>query len=149
MKIEAAQRIRDDYKKHLESGNEKSWLNLWVDDKPRLVSVYDRKRVKSILTEEYIGKEAIHKLIFGSREKLAKVSFSEELLDTTCEDTFFWTFLLKIDTKDGYQYENYMICRIAVEGDKVRELVEFGDPRARNDFFLHLKEDDHDLPAHP
>ena len=146
MDIETAKFIWSEYRKYLKNDDEENWINLWLEDsqftendKPQLVIAYGRGGTPPFLAEKYIGRQKIRDLIFGSKKKLEDPRLSEgEIYVTDRNNVFFCIFDLTIKTIDGYLYNNHIICKFSIDGNKIREIVEFCDPRRRNDFFVYL-----------
>ena len=123
------------------SPDKEAWAKLWVDDKPRLAVVYGKAETPPFEAEEYIGKDCICRLIFGAGEKIKSLAFSNEHIYTLSDDhpsMFFWNFDLTIKLESGSPMCNRIICRITVQNGKIKEFVEFGDPRRRNELFARL-----------
>lgn len=139
MDASIAKEVCEHYIQRLRVGDRPAWLDLWVDDSPHLVVAYGRWGSPPFCSEQYVGKEAVAELIFGSSNKLEAPCFSNGHIFLAKEESFFWQFDLQIRTKDGFEYRNHILAKITVVGNKIKEFVEYGDPRRRGEFFYYLE----------
>src|SRR3954453_8780182 len=135
--------IWDDYKRLLKGREYAQWGELWTDDGAFVVA-YGKGRA-SFQEESYAKRENIVHFFSAADKKIADMDFSgcaiyEEKGDPIHmkgedERTFFCIFNLRIVTTDNYNYYNHIACLIKLRGDKIAEIVEYGDPNTRGAFF--------------
>lgn len=127
------------YRESVETGDRVAFRDLWTDD-PRLVVAYGLE-ISPFEAEKYIGKTAIEGLIFGASHRLENPTFSNDRVFLIADDeaAFFWQFHLEIKIKGGGPvFDNDLLVQMTIEDGKIKEFLEFGDPRKRGALFRYL-----------
>jgi hypothetical protein len=118
----------------------KAWLELWAENSKLIVAYgYGDKPFRG---EQHPGKEKIQELIFGKSNILKETKITKEHILIVADEprAFFWQFHLEIKAKDGAVFDNDLLIKISIDDKKkIKEFLEFGDPRKRGKLIDHLK----------
>ena len=122
------------YKSLLKSKRFADWGDLWSDHGVFEVA-YPRGGVPE---EKYKGRKDVVSFFSGSADKI-EIDFKDDVIhETTDPNVFFVTFEFNANTINRYQYKNRIVSQITLEQEKIKELIEYADPIARQCFFKEL-----------
>jgi hypothetical protein len=104
-------------------------------------SVYRRLRKKRFGEERYTRRENIVSFFSGPRDKIEKIYFENDVVHKIeNSDIFFVTFDFNAITTGKYHYKNCIVGQFTLDGQgRIKELIEYADPIARQGFLKELK----------
>ena len=130
------------YRQSVEAGDRGAFRDLWTDNEPRLVVAYGSENF-GFEEERHVGKVDLEELIFGGTDYLENPRLTNERMVMIADGpaAFIWQFHLEIRAKAGDDvFDNDLLVRITTENLKIKEFLEFGDPRKRGALFRYLAE---------
>lgn len=130
------QEVWELYKSLLISRRFDEWGDLWADD-GQFTVVYGKKRFGE---ETYTGRKKIVSFFSGARDKIETTYFENDVVHKIeNSDSFFAAFDFNAITTGKYHYKNRIVCQFTIDGQgKIRELIEYADPIARQAFLDRL-----------
>lgn len=142
MQLADAVDICTKYRHGVETGDQAAWRGCWAEG-PQLVVAYGRGNPPPPFGDErYSGIGDIANLIFGAKDRLESTRFTAEKFFLIANEpaAFFWQVHLEIKAKDGPTFDNDLLIKVTVVDDKIKEFLEFGDPRKREALFRYLEQ---------
>jgi ketosteroid isomerase-like protein len=111
------------------------WCALWQDT-GQFVVQYGEESDKP--PEKYGKRQAVdlRDFMFGKVDRIKDIDVENSAIYQTIDpNVFFVSFDFKAKTKNGHKYENHILVQVTLEQGKIKELIEYADPRPRG-FFL-------------
>lgn len=131
------QEVWELYKSLLRSNRYDEWGDLWADD-GQFTVVYGKERFGE---ETHNGRKEIVSFFSGARDKIETTYFENDVVHKIeNSDIFYVTFDFNVITTGKYHYKNRIVCQFTLDGQgKIKELIEYADPIARQRFLKELK----------
>jgi ketosteroid isomerase-like protein len=135
------QAVWESYKSLLRAGHINEWGNLWSDN-----CVFEVAYPRGGVPEEKRDKQATLSLFSPNPGERIEIDFKNDLVHVTTDPNvgfITFDFNAKIESS-GYQYKNRIVIKITLEKEgneqegKIKELIEYADPIARQCFFQAL-----------
>ena len=114
------------------------WLALWINTGLFVVKYGQRPNGSP---EEYGERHAVdlRNFMFGKTDLIKDIDVENSVIyQTTDPNVFFVTFEFKAETTNGHNYKNCIVAQVTLDQGKIKELIEYADPRPREIFLMAL-----------
>lgn len=77
--------------------------------------------------------------MFGKIDQIKNIKIENSVIcQTIDQNVFFVAFEFDAETTNGHDYRNHIVARVTLERGKIKELIEYADPRPRELFLKAL-----------